>query len=384
MIQNIHLCLLFIFSISHTFGQIEHRENLYLDYYGLSGPVQKVTQHAYQIQPSKKKSKKKIPVLDLSGLIARDCILIFNENGYLLSGYNRRIQYVPTYQMEMILEEYSKFEYNHANRLIHSYFSGDGHILGKHEDSTYYSILNNLVKRVTYVNDQLHSTDFYTYYDNDKLKSVQTNKGKNRYRLFTYVYDSTGYFTYDSLGHYTQITRFDVGKNKLYSTSYVPDQKLTQNWNYKYNELILLSSETYHEVYDDSSQKPRSYYQHQIPTEVNYKYDSNSHLIEIEKKDDRGLIIIRDLTFYLESGLISEIQKYKISSNGELILSEKTSYSYNEKNQLVKTDLYFYNFNNPIYRSTEFILDSYGNWILKNEFLNEELITYVEREIVYF
>ncbi len=147
---------------------------------------------------------------------------------------------------------------------------------------------------------------------------------------------------------------------------------------------MLLSSETYHEVYDDSSQKPRSYYQHQIPTEVNYKYDSNSHLIEIEKKDDRGLIIIRDLTFYLESGLISEIQKYKISSNGELILSEKTSYSYNEKNQLVKTDLYFYNFNNPIYRSTEFILDSYGNWILKNEFLNEELITYVEREIVYF
>ncbi|MBK6950825.1 MAG: hypothetical protein IPH24_01945 [Crocinitomicaceae bacterium] len=85
MIQNIHLCLLFIFSISHTFGQIEHRENLYLDYYGLSGPVQKVTQHAYQIQPSKKKSKKKIPVLDLNGLYwPGELNLIFNENGYWL------------------------------------------------------------------------------------------------------------------------------------------------------------------------------------------------------------------------------------------------------------------------------------------------------------
>lgn len=334
------VALVLISSCSQTTKKIEKTD---AEKYGLRGKVKSICISNY-----KAKENFGIDVLK-NGRLKDDIIFPFGSDScYKINELGRFIEraWIPFDDNGQNIMDYSKIKESNYHMLK--------------EENIYDA--NKLIRKIETNADNSIMTNSYVYNDNGKLDSIKhcnrlqsENSGCGNGNVSVkYKYDVNGFIASE-----TFVYNGDIRSNNIYTCDERGNIIIDREYGYNDN--------TY--VHGD------------LISTTNYEYD------------ELNRVILKRI-IKIAQGPRNEEYRYKYYKDNKIAMIERTTFS--ETSQNIITYNYLYDFNDDILEEIftsksgltittfKYTYDKMGNWIKKNEYINDKPTSIIERSIEYF
>ena len=215
---------------------------------------------------------------------------------------------------------------------------------------------------------------------------------------------------YDSIGNWTEYRSFNPDGSNRWAEFPVFDRKnnMVERYDYTYSDSDSTLYLKYINQFDAKGnlvESARFNANDSIIARYIYKYDKRANVIETLIMKSSDSLSLRVISVYDENnnlievkqfngGILNEISTSKYDNKRNQIeknvygidenLKSRTTYSYNEKNDI--TDVYLYNSNGRLEKKStfEYKYDFKDNWVEKTDYINEKVVKITERKLEYY